>query len=251
MARREQRLERRRARPSGEAIERGVTGAAWTLGLIATSLVLLFNIDRNWPKVLATASAVALAAGVLGAFAGFLFGLPRDAPAPADAKPGLRFLFNSNLLKVSDWLTTIIVGLTLVSLRSIGPAVAELGDVLDEPLGGFQHSATFGVSLSLLGFTGGAILTYLWTTVRLRQHLERSELELLEAIRDSSAAQVAADFVQGKATEDELKMGLAATTDEGLAAVRARLPDVTSPEAKARRDRAAQIIEDQRSKRGG
>lgn len=241
---------RQPVRPSGEAIERGVSRAAAALVVFALTLAAVFNFDADWAKVFAAASAISFASGALGAFAGFLFGLPRDAPVQADAKQELRFLFNSNLLKVSDWLTTIIVGLTLVSLRSIGPAVADLGDALALPLGGFEHSAAFGVSIALLAFTGSAILCYLWTTVRLRQHLERSELELLRDIRNSTAAQVVADFVQGTVNEDDVRTSLVSATDEGLDTVHARLPNVGSPELKARRDRAEQLIAEQRTQRG-
>ena len=59
--------------------------------------------------------------GKSGAGFGFLFGLPRsrvsdltadgstEVPAPP-AKASTYYLTNSNLIKVSDWLTTIVIG---------------------------------------------------------------------------------------------------------------------------------------------
>jgi hypothetical protein len=215
------------------------------------ALAVLFMIDRNWARILATALTVFLAAAALGAFGGFLFGLPRDAPVAPDAKPVLRFVFNSNLLKVSDWLTTIIVGLTLVNLRSVGPTIAELGDALADPLGGYDQSAAFGVAITVFGFAGSAILMYLWTTVRLRQHLERSEMALAREAQTMSARSKMEDFLQGRAEEDDLRSALATLEDDDLRSVQADLDKMTDAESRERREAAGGIITDVLSKRSG
>ena len=81
------------------------------------------------------------AAGAVGAAAGFLFGLPRSrvadmttlrqsvgntSGAASNLPPSTSYLANSNLIKVSDWLTTIIIGLGLVNLRKAPAAVEQL-----------------------------------------------------------------------------------------------------------------------------
>ena len=91
-----------------------------------------------------TAFALFGAAAAIGAGLGFLFGLPRSRYADLDASGpsnttnakssetprSAHYLTNSNLIKVSDWLTTIIIGVGLVNLAKIGPAV-----------GGFEQHA--------------------------------------------------------------------------------------------------------------
>jgi hypothetical protein len=138
------------------------------------------------------------AAGAVGAAAGFLFGLPRSrvadltgsqpdvtssgakADKPAEgtlstSPVATYYLTNSNLIKVSDWLTTIIIGLGLVNLRQIGPAVRRLGSALKQPLGGAVYSGTIGVCVIIVGGLSAFLLAYLWTSIRVRELLEESE----------------------------------------------------------------------------
>jgi hypothetical protein len=79
---------------------------------------------------------------MVGAALGFLFGLPRTRNeaaaeesvvnaahhAGAASRLARAFAANDNLTKVSDWLTTIVVGLTLINLSSLqGTPQAALG----------------------------------------------------------------------------------------------------------------------------
>jgi hypothetical protein len=131
-----------------------------------------------------TSFAVYSAAAVVGASLGFIFGLPRPYDQESSqvrqevvtqSKP--YFLSNSNLIKVSDWLTTIVVGLTLVNLRSFQPAVARLAETLSAPLGGEAHSSIVGVSLALIGLLVGFVCCYLWTAIQVRNLFEQVERE--------------------------------------------------------------------------
>jgi hypothetical protein len=131
-----------------------------------------------------TAFTVFTAAAVVGASLGFLFGLPRpQEESPGGSEPGRAaiskpyYLPNSNLVKVSDWVTTIVVGLTLVNLGNIEPGISQLAEVLSEPLGSAVHSGTVGVALVLIGVLVGFVSCYLWTTVQVRTLLIRSEEE--------------------------------------------------------------------------
>ena len=101
---------------------------------------------------------------------------PRQVERPDDAPTKAHFASNSNLLKVSDWLTTIIVGLSLVSLGAIPGGVKAYSDALRPVLGDKSYSGPFGVFLTVLGFLGG-LFAYLWTMIALRRHLERAETD--------------------------------------------------------------------------
>jgi len=147
-----------------------------------------------------TAFAVFAAAAAVGAALGFLFGLPRSrltdqmlvangngngteaggSGATAGAQRRFRsskYLANSNLIKVSDWLTTIIIGLGLTNLDGVGSAVGRLHDILSKPLGGAAFSGTLGVSIVVAASVLGFVLVYTWTSIRLRELLEEAEAQ--------------------------------------------------------------------------
>jgi hypothetical protein len=134
-----------------------------------------------------TAFALSGAAAAVGAGLGFLFGLPRlrDTPVGGEsaiaidpstnAPKGAHYLTNSNLIKVSDWLTTIIIGLGLVNLAKVGPALGDLSNTLKKCLGGACYAGIVGVSVMTITLVTSIILCYLWTSLRVRELLEESE----------------------------------------------------------------------------
>jgi hypothetical protein len=116
-----------------------------------------------------TAMALSFAAIAVGAFVGFLFGVPRSRAieeSGADKQHESYFVFNSNLLKVSDWLTTILVGLGLVQLGRVGPAVASFSETIGSPLGGQAYSGTFGVAFMLAVGLAALLVAYMWASLR-------------------------------------------------------------------------------------
>ena len=126
----------------------------------------------------ATSFALACTAGLLGGFFGLLFGMPREAEERADGSTSrARYSFNSNLLKVSDWMTTIIVGLSLVSLGSLPGAVDSFSNWISPALGERRASGAFGVFIAAASFATVFLLMYIWTTVPLRSHLENEAFD--------------------------------------------------------------------------
>jgi hypothetical protein len=136
------------------------------------------------------ASLIALAALALGAFTGFLFGLPRtltgdqdDAspvtvPAPAGTQalagttgspPPVRTRIgsgvNTNLERVSNWLTTIIVGVGLTKLEELPGNFLAFGKIV-EPYFGFGGGA-FAIAALIYFFICGFFLIYVGTRVKL------------------------------------------------------------------------------------
>jgi hypothetical protein len=93
--------------------------------------------------------AVALAAGLVGCFLGFLFAIPRFDITDRDLQDVGKYgragwLHNTNLSQISDWLTKILVGVGLTQFRSIGDAIGNLLIQLSPGLGGLDSSAAFG-----------------------------------------------------------------------------------------------------------
>ncbi len=138
------------------------------------------------------------------------------AVAPVNSVPSTRYLTNSNLIKVSDWLTTIIIGLGLVNLAKLIPGIRKLGNTLEAPLGGTPYSATIGVSLVIGVGLSSFLLTYLWTSIRVRELLEdaerQTEKDVVPQLEGSSVRRaiedVAATSLQlraaGKISEDAI-----------------------------------------------
>lgn len=127
--------------------------AAWWVSIAIIVVVLIYSgamalqgyKTGGWRGVfdslfvaLATALAVTIAAFLVGALLGFLFGIPKslqqpkEVPAPApsgdaavDSKPvrNPAFATNTSLEEISDWLTKIIVGLSLIEFERVLQAI--------------------------------------------------------------------------------------------------------------------------------
>jgi hypothetical protein len=184
-------------RSTGDKAQRAVAFMAlgFLVGMGCVSLVLAASIPGESPArssgVGLTAFLLFTAAAAVGASLGFMFGLPRarfaerlstgqldNAGTPGSPPPSpasTHYLANSNLIKVSDWLSTIIIGLGLVNLGGFLPAMGAVAVLLKEPLGGMSYSGVVGVSVLITGALIGFLLVYLWTALRVRELMEDSE----------------------------------------------------------------------------
>jgi hypothetical protein len=131
------------------------------------------------------AAIILTSAGSVGAVLGFIFGIPRALQAPnlqVDAKY-THYVVNTNLEQISDWLTKILVGVSLVQIANIRPALAALGRTLAPMLGsptntnGISTEArgAIGVGMSLTAALIAFLYCYLWTRVTLTWFLVVAE----------------------------------------------------------------------------
>jgi len=116
---------------------------------------------------------------LVGAFLGFLFGIPRapaaDSSAPAvslttgsaAAEPEVRYRANTNLEQISDWFTKILVGVGLTQFSKIPGRLEALAVSLQPLLGGDESAGWFGVVLCLYFTVAGFMVGYLWTRLAL------------------------------------------------------------------------------------
>jgi hypothetical protein len=89
---------------------------------------------KQWLQITVAAMLISAASVGVGWVLGFLFGLPRSIEKAED--PGLHgYLSNTNLLDVSDWLTKIIVGISLVQIGNLPSALGRLGRSIAPMLG--------------------------------------------------------------------------------------------------------------------
>jgi uncharacterized membrane protein len=138
----------------------------WTFGdpvtLIVPALLLMANLAGflalmiGVPGQLGLAYLWAMGCIAAGALIGFLFGVPRANPAAVTG----RYLHNTNVEAVSDWLTKIVVGVSLVNLQSIGAFVDRLAAQLAPALATPPAFATGLIAyFFLVGIIQGYILT--------------------------------------------------------------------------------------------
>lgn len=190
-----------------------LTGVVVLLALATGSVVLTIHHGAKAGSSLLWA----LACTGLGGLIGFLFGIPRTVQAeparpwtgsagapPAAAKPApYRMQVNTNLERVSDWLTTIFVGLTLTQLQEIpdrlvraaafvagGPSATDL----DRTMAGALISY-----FSIVGFLGGYLLTRLFLASAFSLADQASQRALQDWIDEVDEA--SQDIAPSQATE--------------------------------------------------
>jgi hypothetical protein len=161
--------------------------------------VLAMIILSSTLQMFACALLIGTAATLVGAFAGFVFGIPKTVSSSAgnDAtqNAALKFRTNTNLEDISDWLTKILVGAGLVELNKVLDIFKSFGTSFNPPLGKGDNLAklaplgNFGwvvapalvITYSICGF----LLAYLWARIYMTSELERHEAALRLAITGS------------------------------------------------------------------
>jgi hypothetical protein len=240
--------------------EEKISAASRTIGL---ALILVAGIGTAalwiWACGLEDASAgkptlgtivggnllVGLAAAAAGAVFGFIFGMPRTmtladriAFAKAVKEEGLSdkaqgvMGVNTNLERVSDWLTTLLVGATLVQIDKIAAWIGGLGTQLFKSGGPTADAIVpvvivFSFSLAFLGIylitrlylTSALSLTGGTTPAAAREpNKEELERNIAKAVESDSAD----DVVAGLKALDEAKLGDEVRKDPMLNATVAR-----------------------------
>jgi hypothetical protein len=121
---------------------------------------------------------VGTGAWLAGTVLGFLFGVPRVRAlegAPGVAAAGASVVPNTNLEQISDWLTKIIVGATLVQLGplagAIGDMAALVGRTTDTAPGAVGGTAA-ACGVLVLYFAAGFIWGYLWCSLRVFREMQ-------------------------------------------------------------------------------
>lgn len=141
-----------------------------------------------------------------GATVGFLFGIPKSAspaavPADKNGKSAVPDESvrggrpNTNLEEVSDWLTKIIVGLSLVHLKDINAYVSKISETIAASLSTQPVPAPAHVSVAMaivIGFIVlGFLFGYLYTRLFLQGAFQRSDSNMYSAYRTASQQELA------------------------------------------------------------
>ena len=122
---------------------------------------------------LGTALLIGFACFCIGAFVGFLFGIPRivaSSNSSLDETSKNLIFHNDNLVQISDWLTKIIVGVGLTQIANLPDKLNALGQYLGpsfttnlDNLPVNDSSKAIAISTVLYFLILGFIACYLWT----------------------------------------------------------------------------------------
>jgi hypothetical protein len=160
----------------------GVVGliamAIWSFSQIKTGQETI-----GW-QTFGTTALVGIASAAVGALLGFIFGIPRTldpagrvAVAGAVAQGGpvassqAALAANTNLERVSDWLTTLLIGATLVQSQNVITWIGNLGDKFTDGLTIQVLVPLIVVYYFALAFLGTYLITRLYLTYALQQTL--------------------------------------------------------------------------------
>ena len=120
---------------------------------------------------------VAFAAAMVGAIIGFLFGVPRfkadNAAQEGTERAAANYSPNTNLEQVSDWLTKVIIGATLVELREVPRGLGALSTQVAQLLGSPPLAAVIGGAIIFFGALG-FLWGYLWSSIRILRELKKA-----------------------------------------------------------------------------
>jgi hypothetical protein len=184
--------------------------------------------QKSWSQVLACALLIGLAAALVGALLGFVFGVPKTVAKGAKvlgdgASP---YEGNTNLEEISDWLTKILVGAGLVQLKSLPGALDRFGAKFGSngSLGSFGWVTGPAVAISYC--VCGFLLAYLWARIYMIGDLDPGKLNDIadaaqNAVINVDIAKDAADKTVAAAEDAVLGVGEAVSVVDSAETARA------------------------------
>jgi hypothetical protein len=202
----------------GQKALRGL-GGAMLLGVLS---VMIYAAHTGGKEGFLSIASVGIllggAAGFFGGALGFLFGIPRtlqqetpgsatDGGAGAEggsAGPRIDYRVNTNLEQISDWLTKILVGVSLTQISEIRSGLVTLTEFAAAGLGPQAQGEVFAFALLSYSAVLGFLFGYLWTRLSLAGALRAAD----QAAIGNLVAQVQKATQKVESTErklDELK----------------------------------------------
>ncbi|WP_112238225.1 hypothetical protein [Kribbella monticola] len=157
-------------------------------GLLGT-IVYALGTNGTWGSLSASVM-ISAASLVSGGLIGILFGVPRSIAAAqqVDGKPATTLIgANTNLEQISDWLTKIIVGVTLTQFGAIRREAGRLFHSLAPAVGGADGAAAFAGSVVIYFVVVGFLIGWLYARLRLSLAMSGADA-MLELSRRAARA---------------------------------------------------------------
>jgi hypothetical protein len=207
-------------------------------GLLGTIIYTFGGKGGSW-ATLSASVMIAAAALVSGGLIGILFGVPRSiaaGPQPAGNPPagqaapvGASIGANTNLEQISDWLTKIIVGVTLTQFGTIKRDAGQLFHSLAPAVGGGSGASGFAGSIVIYFVVVGFLIGWLYARLRLNLAMSKADAAMdltrradrADRAGDPQTAQVLRDSAQSLTqpiSSDETSAASVQTDVSGLMA---------------------------------
>jgi tetratricopeptide (TPR) repeat protein len=148
----------------------------------------------------------------LGGLLGFLFGIPKAAKlqnqseGANNGKYRERYVENTNLEDISDWLTKIIIGVGLVELSKIPQLLNQYAKMIAPALGGIPSSEGFALAISTYYSVIGFFFVYLATRAYMEsglEYLKKKEIDKLSTQTEELKAELAGFLTKKGMTLDD------------------------------------------------
>ena len=195
----------------------------WALLSLVFLLVVItaFGIASQFPNqvgAVGVGGVIFFSSAMVGALLGFIFAVPRviarDSADPAGDGARRKLLdTNTNLERISDWLTTMLVGVGLSQLTNLNELflgfrifLAETATVYDVP-GGPPHAGVLpavGPFILVLGAASGFLFMYLMTRLVLVGFFRESEEKTLSGV---AVAAIRVAVAQAQADQEQAASG--------------------------------------------
>jgi hypothetical protein len=176
--------------------ELNILTIAMGLGFVALSVVSFSFKGKqvSWCESMGLSTVISLSSILCGGILGFLFGIPRSLQKVTEnrdnGEDGKRpYENNTNLEQISDWLSKIIVGVSLTQLDSIERRFNNLVNFLAKGLFGgkfISFSSAYISSLIIFYSICGFMCVYLWAKIYLLQQLYLVENSLSNILNNVS-----------------------------------------------------------------
>jgi len=166
------------------------------IGLLLLTVILLVFVGfirvAGWLDREITFLAVGGGSVLVGTVSGFLFGVPRvdkNRYNPSLPTNSSYYADNTNLEEISDWLTKIIVGLTLVKFRTILSWLNNAAEKMAQAFNnnnapGYFHIGSnyfvFSYGVIVLYLLAGGLMAYLWTRINFAKILTHNRKTLMD-----------------------------------------------------------------------
>jgi hypothetical protein len=154
-------------------------------------------------------------------FLGFSFWFPPHAPGkairgewqppqPGEQPPAVRYEVNTNLEQISDWLTKILVGVSLTQASSLPGWLKKYAKFAASGLGGYPNSEIFATGILIyyifIGFLCGFLLTRLAIAGAIREaDLEAGVVSVAQKVADVES-KISEEVRQKKTDEETLSL---------------------------------------------
>lgn len=153
---------------------------ALCIGVLALFLISVFpGTWKGFTSAIGTSLLIAGGSLTAGGLLGFLFGIPSILQDSTS-----KIKYNDNLVKISDWLTTIIVGVGLVQLYKIPGFILKVGETFKYNIDNNEWGRN--TVIAIMGYFGilGFLMLYFWSKTDYSSILDSTD-RLINALKDT------------------------------------------------------------------